>query len=154
MFVIITITFQYEYYYVNRIQQPTNICFVFFSVTSRKPSKGRNMVANNAGEEKIETNANGKMEIIYLMIIFARQFPRLFLSNKAIFIMPDPLRHNDVFHFTIHILTGISKDLYVKIMMPCHTRKVFFFAIHDYCEKDVLCSLINICISTQTSVCE
>jgi len=28
-------------------------------VTSRKPSKGRNMVANNAGEEKIETNANG-----------------------------------------------------------------------------------------------
>ena len=28
---------------------------------------------NNAGEEKIETNANGKMEIIYLMIfIFAR----------------------------------------------------------------------------------
>ena len=102
MFVIITITFQYEYYYVNRIQQPTNICFVFFSVTSRKPSKGRNMVANNAGEEKIETNANGKMEIIYLMIIFARQFPRLFLSNKAIFIMPDPLRHNDVFHFTMY----------------------------------------------------
>ena len=152
MFVIITITFQYEYYYVNRIQQPTNICFVFFSVTSRKPSKGRNMVANNAGEEKIETNANGKMEIIYLMIIFARQFPRLFLSNKAIFIMPDPLRHNDVFHFTIHILTEISKDLYVKVMMPYEKR--FFFAIHECCEKDVLCSLINICISTQTSVCE
>ena len=85
------------------------------------------MVANNAGEEKIETNANGKMEIIYLMIIFARQFPRLFLSNKAIFIMPDPLRHNDVFHFTIHILTGISKDLYVKIMMPYEKREKFFF---------------------------
>ena len=91
------------------------------------------MVANNAGEEKIETNANGKMEIIYLMIIFARQFPRLFLSNKAIFIMPDPLRHNDVFHFAIHILKEISKDLYVKIMMPY--EKKFFFAIHECCEK-------------------
>ena len=45
------------------------------------------MVANNAGEEKIETNANGKMEIIYLMIIFA-SFHVCFCPTKQYLLWP------------------------------------------------------------------
>ena len=69
------------------------------------------MVANNAGEEKIETNANGKMEIIYLMIIFA-SFHVCFCPTKQYLLCPPP-RHNDVFRFTfvIHILTEMSEVL-------------------------------------------
>ena len=74
------------------------------------------MVANNAGEEKIETNANGKMEIIYLMIIFELVSTFVFVQQSKIFIMPAPrFAITTVFRFTnilnIHILTEMSEVL-------------------------------------------